>query len=72
VAGKWVTLVLSALGSGPDCDGQPRPSQQLLGHIARYALYSTAAAAFFSAAVIVAIVTPVRYLRTFGLLLPDG
>jgi DNA-binding HxlR family transcriptional regulator len=26
VAGKWVTLVLSALGSGPDCDGQPRPS----------------------------------------------
>jgi DNA-binding HxlR family transcriptional regulator len=25
VAGKWVTLVLSALGSGPDCDGQPRP-----------------------------------------------
>lgn len=25
VAGKWVTLVLSALGSGPDCDGDPRP-----------------------------------------------
>lgn len=25
VAGKWVTLVLSALGSGPDCEGEPRP-----------------------------------------------
>ncbi|WP_378144381.1 winged helix-turn-helix transcriptional regulator [Cnuibacter sp. UC19_7] len=25
IAGKWVTLVLSALGSGPDCDGDPRP-----------------------------------------------
>lgn len=25
VSGKWVTLVLSALGSGPDCDGEPRP-----------------------------------------------
>ncbi|WP_114558693.1 winged helix-turn-helix transcriptional regulator [Desertihabitans aurantiacus] len=25
VSGKWVTLVLSALGSGPDCDGDPRP-----------------------------------------------
>ena len=24
VSGKWVTLVLSALGSGPDCDGEPR------------------------------------------------
>lgn len=25
VSGKWVTLVLSALGSGPDCAGDPRP-----------------------------------------------
>lgn len=25
VSGKWVTLVMSALGSGPDCDGDPRP-----------------------------------------------
>lgn len=25
VSGKWVTLVLSALGSGPDCVGEPRP-----------------------------------------------
>ncbi|PKI92341.1 transcriptional regulator [Actinomycetales bacterium SN12] len=25
VSSKWVTLVLSALGSGPDCDGEPRP-----------------------------------------------
>lgn len=25
VSGKWVTLVLSALGSGPDCDDEPRP-----------------------------------------------
>ena len=25
VSGKWVTLVLSALGSGPDCEGEPRP-----------------------------------------------
>jgi DNA-binding HxlR family transcriptional regulator len=25
VSGKWVTLVLSALGSGPECDGEPRP-----------------------------------------------
>lgn len=24
VSGKWVTLVLSALASGPDCDGDPR------------------------------------------------
>jgi DNA-binding HxlR family transcriptional regulator len=24
VSGKWVTLVLSALGSGPECDGEPR------------------------------------------------
>lgn len=24
VSGKWVTLVLSALGSGPDCVGEPR------------------------------------------------
>ncbi|XVV09147.1 winged helix-turn-helix transcriptional regulator [Actinoplanes sp. CA-131856] len=24
VSGKWVTLILSALGSGPDCDGPPR------------------------------------------------
>ena len=25
VSDKWVTLVLSALGSGPDCAGEPRP-----------------------------------------------
>ncbi|WP_291052772.1 helix-turn-helix domain-containing protein [Herbiconiux sp.] len=25
VSGKWVTLVMSALGSGPDCTGEPRP-----------------------------------------------
>ncbi|UOE44578.1 winged helix-turn-helix transcriptional regulator [Agromyces larvae] len=25
ISGKWVALVLSALGSGPDCDGEPRP-----------------------------------------------
>jgi len=25
ISSKWVTLVLSALGSGPDCDGEPRP-----------------------------------------------
>ncbi|GAB3632417.1 helix-turn-helix domain-containing protein [Microbacterium shaanxiense] len=25
VSGKWVTLVMSALGSGPDCDDDPRP-----------------------------------------------
>lgn len=25
VSGKWVTLVLSALSSGPECDGEPRP-----------------------------------------------
>lgn len=25
IADKWVTLVLSALGSGPDCTGEPRP-----------------------------------------------
>lgn len=25
ISGKWVTLVLSALGSGPECDGDPRP-----------------------------------------------
>jgi DNA-binding HxlR family transcriptional regulator len=24
ISGKWVTLVLSALGSGPGCDGEPR------------------------------------------------
>lgn len=24
ISGKWVMLVLSALGSGPDCDGEPR------------------------------------------------
>ena len=24
ISSKWVTLVLSALGSGPDCDGEPR------------------------------------------------
>lgn len=24
VSGKWVILVLSALGSGPDCTGEPR------------------------------------------------
>lgn len=25
VSGKWVALVMSALGSGPDCTGGPRP-----------------------------------------------
>ncbi|GIJ27144.1 transcriptional regulator [Micromonospora qiuiae] len=25
ISGKWVILVLSALGSGPHCDGDPRP-----------------------------------------------
>ena len=25
VSGKWVTLILAALGSGPDCAGDPRP-----------------------------------------------
>ena len=25
ISDKWVTLVLSALGSGPDCTGEPRP-----------------------------------------------
>lgn len=25
VSGKWVTLVMSALGSGPECTGEPRP-----------------------------------------------
>ncbi|MCF0094956.1 helix-turn-helix domain-containing protein [Micromonospora sp. MH99] len=25
ISGKWVTLILSALGSGPDCTGEPRP-----------------------------------------------
>ncbi|MCC9146808.1 MULTISPECIES: helix-turn-helix domain-containing protein [unclassified Arthrobacter] len=25
ISDKWVTLVLAALGSGPDCDGGPRP-----------------------------------------------
>jgi DNA-binding HxlR family transcriptional regulator len=25
ISGKWVTLVLSALGSGPECDGEPGP-----------------------------------------------
>ncbi|WP_343062163.1 helix-turn-helix domain-containing protein [Conyzicola lurida] len=25
MSGKWVTLVLSALSSGPDCDDDPRP-----------------------------------------------
>ena len=25
VSGKWVTLVLSALGSGPDCTAEPGP-----------------------------------------------
>ncbi|MEU4562145.1 helix-turn-helix domain-containing protein [Actinoplanes sp. NPDC023936] len=25
ISGKWVTLILSALGSGPDCVGDPRP-----------------------------------------------
>ncbi|WP_067500977.1 helix-turn-helix domain-containing protein [Actinoplanes sp. TFC3] len=24
ISGKWVALILSALGSGPDCAGQPR------------------------------------------------
>lgn len=25
ISGKWVTLILSALGSGPDCAGEPAP-----------------------------------------------
>ena len=25
ISDKWVTLVLAALGSGPGCDGEPRP-----------------------------------------------
>ncbi|MEV4350885.1 helix-turn-helix domain-containing protein [Actinoplanes sp. NPDC049596] len=25
ISGKWVTLILSALGSGPECTGEPRP-----------------------------------------------
>ncbi|MCL2515762.1 MAG: helix-turn-helix transcriptional regulator [Microbacteriaceae bacterium] len=25
IADKWVTLVIAALGSGPDCTGEPRP-----------------------------------------------
>ena len=25
VSDKWVTLILAALGSGPDCAGEPRP-----------------------------------------------
>jgi DNA-binding HxlR family transcriptional regulator len=25
ISGKWVTLILTALGSGPDCAGDPRP-----------------------------------------------
>lgn len=25
ISGKWVTLILTALGSGPDCTGDPRP-----------------------------------------------
>ena len=25
ISGKWVTLILAALGSGPDCAGDPRP-----------------------------------------------
>jgi len=25
ISGKWVALILSALGSGPDCTGGPRP-----------------------------------------------
>ncbi len=25
ISGKWVVLILSALGSGPDCTGDPRP-----------------------------------------------
>ncbi|MEU7971303.1 helix-turn-helix domain-containing protein [Micromonospora sp. NPDC049089] len=25
ISGKWVTLILSALGSGPDCTGEPTP-----------------------------------------------
>ncbi|MFY1635973.1 winged helix-turn-helix transcriptional regulator [Solwaraspora sp. WMMB335] len=25
ISGKWVTLILSALGSGADCAGDPRP-----------------------------------------------
>jgi DNA-binding HxlR family transcriptional regulator len=25
ISGKWVALILSALGSGPECTGEPRP-----------------------------------------------
>jgi DNA-binding HxlR family transcriptional regulator len=25
ISDKWVTLILAALGSGPDCTGEPRP-----------------------------------------------
>lgn len=25
ISDKWVTLILAALGSGPDCAGEPRP-----------------------------------------------
>ena len=25
ISGKWVALILTALGSGPDCAGDPRP-----------------------------------------------
>ncbi|MEV0566970.1 helix-turn-helix domain-containing protein [Dactylosporangium sp. NPDC050588] len=25
ISGKWVALILTALGSGPDCGGDPRP-----------------------------------------------
>ena len=25
ISGKWVALILTALGSGPDCGGEPRP-----------------------------------------------
>ncbi|WP_433385524.1 winged helix-turn-helix transcriptional regulator [Actinoplanes sp. CA-142083] len=25
ISGKWVALIMSALGSGPDCAGDPRP-----------------------------------------------
>ncbi|WP_030486177.1 winged helix-turn-helix transcriptional regulator [Micromonospora chokoriensis] len=25
ISGKWVALILAALGSGPDCAGDPRP-----------------------------------------------
>lgn len=25
ISDKWVTLVIAALGSGPDCSGEPRP-----------------------------------------------